>query len=232
MRGAATGVEWPGDPCPAWAKLVSTAGPSCRSKTTTSARARARCQAGDTPITPAPRTATLICTSPLSLLSFVVKARKNRCRSTVHVAVVGPRIGTVLRKRADDRHLVHVDAIEAVGQHLAPRPLQLRRQLDARGAGADDGQLRLFGAQWCGLRMGADAGVDHAGMEAPCVCLRLQLHRVLAHAWRAEIVALASDRDDERVIAQLAPRRDLAPFRVVRCRQRSRAAGLPHVRAV
>ena len=45
---------------------------------------------------------------------LVVKARKNRCRCAAHGAVVGPRIGTVLRKRVEDRHLVvHHDELRA-----------------------------------------------------------------------------------------------------------------------
>jgi hypothetical protein len=57
--------------------------------------------------------------------------------------------------------------------------VQLGRQLDAGGAGADDGHVQLLGPQGRGLRMRADAGVDHAGMEALRVGLRLQLERML-----------------------------------------------------
>jgi hypothetical protein len=42
----------------------------------------------------------------MSLLSLVVKARKNRRRAAAGVAVVGPRIGTDLRQEADVQHLV------------------------------------------------------------------------------------------------------------------------------
>ena len=123
--------------------------------------------------------------------------------------------------RLDDAHLdvlVGVDAVEPERDDFARRAVQLGGQLDAGGAGADDRDLELLGPQRRRLRMGADAGVDHARVEAPRIGQRLELHRMLADAGRAEVVALAAHGDDERVVAEGALRRDLATLVVERRR--------------
>ena len=61
---------------------------------------------------------------------------------------------------------VRIDAVEPVGDELARGLVQLGRQLRARRAGADDGDLQLLGPQRLGLGIGADAGVDQAAVEA------------------------------------------------------------------
>ena len=106
--------------------------------------------------------------------------------------------------------LLGVDAVEPVGDELARGAMQLGRQLHARGAGADDRDVQLLGPQRRRLRVGADAGVDHArGGSARASAGVSSVDRVLAHAGRAEVVALAADRDDQRVVAEGALRRDL-----------------------
>jgi len=57
--------------------------------------------------------------------------------------------------------------------------VQLGRQLDAGGAGADDGDLQLPFAARAGLRVGADAGVDQSAMEARRLLRRVEPERVL-----------------------------------------------------
>jgi hypothetical protein len=92
--------------------------------------------------------------------------------------------------------------------------VQRGRQLHAGGAGTDDGHVQLLGPQRRDLRMRADAGIHHAGMEALGVGLRLQLQRMLADARRAEVVALAAQRQHQRVITEHTIGRDLAAFGV------------------
>ena len=78
--------------------------------------------------------------------------------------------------------LVGIDAVEPVGHHLTRRAVQLRGQLDAGRAGADDRDVQLLGPQRRRLRVGADAGMlTMRAMEALRVGLRiLQRDRVLA----------------------------------------------------
>ena len=91
----------------------------------------------------------------------------------------------------------------------ARRLVQLRGQLDARCPGADDHHAQLFRPQRLALRVGADAGVDEAAMEAcrPATAVSSAIACSL-HARRAEIVGQTADRDDQRVVAKLARDRD------------------------
>jgi hypothetical protein len=68
-----------------------------------------------------------------------------------------------------------------------------------------------FGPALAGLRVRADGGVDQAAVEAARVVRGLELHRVLRDARRAEVVALAADGDDQRVVADAPRRRDDRP---------------------
>ena len=74
---------------------------------------------------------------------------------------------------------VGIDAIEAVGDELARRLVQLGRELRPGGAGADDGDLQLLRPQRLVLDMGADAGVDQPAVEAR------RLDRRSRARWRA-----------------------------------------------
>ena len=63
--------------------------------------------------------------------------------------------------------LLGVDAVEARRRPPARVvAVQLGRQFDARGAGADDRDVQLLGPQRLGLGVGAHAGVDEPPMEA------------------------------------------------------------------
>jgi hypothetical protein len=61
---------------------------------------------------------------------------------------------------------VEIDAVEAEGGELAHRSVQLGGEPDAGGAGADDDAMELARPQRRGLRIGAQAGIDHAPVEA------------------------------------------------------------------
>ena len=92
----------------------------------------------------------------------------------------------------------------------ARRVVQLRRELDAGGAGADDRDVQLLGPQRLGLRVRANAGVDQPAVEAlrPAGASSSVIAYSL-HAGRAEVVGQAADGDDQRVVAERALRRDL-----------------------
>ena len=103
---------------------------------------------------------------------------------------------------ADADVLVGIDTVQPEGDHLARRAVQLGRQLDTGGTRADDRHLQLLRAQRRCLRMGADAGIDDPGAEALRVGSGLELHRVLGHARRSEVVAEAANRHHQRVVAE------------------------------
>ena len=89
---------------------------------------------------------------------------------------VGDRGGELFRQRRQDARRrfdqidpdVHlgIDAVEIVRDDVAHRFVQLGGKLDAGGAGADDGDVQLARPQRLVLRIGAQAGVDHAAVEA------------------------------------------------------------------
>ena len=112
------------------------------------------------------------------------------------------RQDAVGRLDQDEPHvLVGIDAVEAVRHERARRVVQLGGELDAGGAGADDRDVQLLGAQRLGLRVRADVRVDEPPVEA------LGLGRVSSaiacsrDARRAEVVGQAADGDHERVVA-------------------------------
>ena len=146
-----------------------------------------------------------VCTSTPSLRNSSSDASDRRARQGRQHA----------RRGLDEQHadvLVGIDAVQPEGHHFARRAVQFGGQLDAGGAGTDDGHMQLLRPHRRVLGMGADAGVDHARMKAQRVGGRLQPHRVFAHTRGAEIVALAADRDHQRVVAEGALRRDLPAF--------------------
>ena len=76
--------------------------------------------------------------------------------------------------------LVGVDAVQAVGHQLARRAVQLGRQLDPGGAGADDRDLQLLrrsGSCCAWARMQA---LTRRRESARASAVRLELDRVLA----------------------------------------------------
>ena len=123
--------------------------------------------------------------------------------------------GRAGRMRSDglddvDAHvLVGIDAVEPVGDELPRRAVQLGRELDPGGAGADDGDLQLLGPERPRLRMRADAGVDEPAMEALGLLRRVEGDGIVRDPGGAEVVAHAADRDDQRVVGKRAARRDL-----------------------
>ena len=127
--------------------------------------------------------------------------------------------------QADLDVLVRVDPVEPVRHHLARRAVQFGSQLDAGRPGADDRDMQLLGPQRRRLGMRADAGVDHACMEALGVGLRLELERVRGNARRAEVVAEAAEREHQRVVAEHAVGRHL-PALVVQVRRDAHLAPL------
>ena len=121
------------------------------------------------------------------------------------------------RRRFDQLDLdlhVEADAVKIVGHEVAHRFVQFRRQFDAGGAGTDDRHMQLTGLERLILRVGAQAGVDHAAVEAGGLIERIKRDGVRTDARRAEIVRHAADRDDERIVAEHARRNDRLPFLV------------------
>ncbi len=104
-----------------------------------------------------------------------------------------------------DAHVaVGLDAVEPVGDQLARALMQLGGELDPGGAGADDRDRELVGAERLGLGVRADAGIDQPAVEALGLVGRIQAQRVFGHARRAEIIGQAADRDYQRVVAEAA----------------------------
>ena len=106
--------------------------------------------------------------------------------------------------------MLRIDLVETVSDDLARGVMQLGGELSAGGAGADDRNVQLAGLDRRVLMLGAQAGVDHALVEAGRLLRRLQRHCVLAGAGGAEIVGDAADRNHQRVVTELALRIDLA----------------------
>ena len=90
--------------------------------------------------------------------------------------------------------------------------MQLGSQFGARRAGAHDRDMKLPGTYRARLRLGANAGIHQAAIEARRLGRGLERHRMLGNAWCTEIVGDAADRDHQRVVADGPRRRDLAPF--------------------
>src|SRR5262245_62408357 len=104
--------------------------------------------------------------------------------------------------------LIGIDPVEAVGNKLTWGVVQLGRELCAGRASSDDGDLELLRPQCLRLGVAADIRIHQAAVEARGIEWRVQRYRMLAHAWRAEIVALATHRDDQRVVTKAARGRD------------------------
>ncbi len=87
------------------------------------------------------------------------------------------------RPRLDDRHpdvALGIDPLEAVGDELARRLVQLRRELHTGRAAADDRDVELLGTQRLGLRVRAYAGIDQPPMKVLGVIGRVEADRVFA----------------------------------------------------
>ena len=68
-------------------------------------------------------------------------------------------------------------------------------------AGADDCHVHLFGFVQFGLRLRTEQGIEQPLMEAFGLVRGVQQDRILANTRLAEVVAMAADRDDQRVVA-------------------------------
>ena len=93
--------------------------------------------------------------------------------------------------------------------------MQFGGQFRAGGARADDRDMQLPRAHRGVLRMGAQAGIHQAAVEAHRLLRRLQRDGMVAHAGRAEIIGGAADGDDQRVVGKGLGGGDLAPFLVM-----------------
>src|SRR5580704_8086031 len=76
------------------------------------------------------------------------------------------------------------------------------------GAGADDGDVQLPRPQRLILCIGAQAGVDHAAVEARRLIERVERDGIVVDPGRAEIVRHAADGNDERIVTEHARRND------------------------
>ncbi len=119
---------------------------------------------------------------------------------------LGQRGQDALGRLDDDEAdvLVRLDAVEAVRHQRARRVVQLRGELDAGGARADDGHVQLVRPQRLHLRMRADEHVHQPAVEPLGGRGILQRDRVLLDARRTEVVRAAADRDDQRVVGERA----------------------------
>jgi len=107
---------------------------------------------------------------------------------------------------------LRVDAVEPVADHFADGTMQCCGQFRAGCAGADDRHVKLARTHRAFLRLRAQAGVDHAPVEALGLRRCLQRHGIFDDAGCAEIVGDAADRDHQRVVTDRGVRRDQAPF--------------------
>jgi len=107
---------------------------------------------------------------------------------------------------------LRIDAIEPIGDHFTRVAVQFGRQFGADRAGADDRHVKLAGTYRAVLRLGANAGIHQAAIEARRLGRGLQRHRMLDDAGCAEIIGDAADRDHQRVILDGPRGRDLAPL--------------------
>ncbi len=110
---------------------------------------------------------------------------------------------------------VEVDAVEIIGREVAHRFVQFGGQFDPGGAGADDGAMQLTRPQRLVLRVGAQAGVDHAPVESRGLVERIERDGMIGDARRAEIIGHAAHGDDQRIVAKHARRNDSPPVLVV-----------------
>src|SRR5206468_744929 len=110
----------------------------------------------------------------------------------------------------DQSHVLFAaDAIKTIGHQRARRVVQPRRELHAGGACTDDRDLELLRTSRPRLRVCADVRVDQPPVESRGVLRRVKGDCMLFRTGRTEIVGLAADRDDQRVIGELALRRHL-----------------------
>ena len=107
---------------------------------------------------------------------------------------------------------LRVDAIQPVRDHFANRAMHLGGQFGAGCAGTNDRHVELAGAHWAFLRLRAQAGIEQAPIEALRLRRCLQPHRIFGNTWGVEVVRDAADSDHQRVVADRARWRDLAPF--------------------
>jgi hypothetical protein len=88
--------------------------------------------------------------------------------------------------------------------------MQLGGKLNARGAGADDGDLKLVRSQRLVLGIRAQARVEQTLVKAVCILLRIERKRVITRAGRAEIIGAAANCDEKRIVMHRAARQHFA----------------------
>jgi hypothetical protein len=93
--------------------------------------------------------------------------------------------------------------------------VELRRELHAGRTGADDRDVELPGFERHRLGVRAYARVDEPMVKALGLFGRVEADRMLARARCAEIIGAAADRDDERVVVNLAARNQLFTVELV-----------------
>src|SRR5262245_50167515 len=102
--------------------------------------------------------------------------------------------------------------LETESDDLTNGPVQFGGKLHTRRARANDGHVQFVLTQQLRLRVGPKTGIDQALVEALRIRGAFELQGMARDAWSAEVVALATDRDDQGVIADDAARGDLSAF--------------------
>ncbi len=106
--------------------------------------------------------------------------------------------------RRFDQHdlqvFLRVNMVKAVTRQHVGRRMQFGRQLNAGRAAADDGdrQNAAAGRARNGLR--ANTGIDEPLIELPRGFWRVELDGVFSRSEGAEVIGLASNGNDQRVI--------------------------------
>src|SRR5450759_1553128 len=77
--------------------------------------------------------------------------------------------------------------------------------------------MQLTALQRRRLHLRADAGIHQSSVEMPGSVGRIERDRMLTHAGRAKVVALAAGRDHEGVVRHASSGRDLATFFIDVC---------------
>ena len=124
-------------------------------------------------------------------------------------------IGTIAIGRLDQSYLdvlVGIDLVEPEGDDAAYGTMQFRRKLGTGRAGTDDRDVKLARPNRFGLRVREQASIYQAAIETLCLFGSVDTDCVFAHARRAEIIADASNCNDQRVIANGAFRRNQTPI--------------------
>ena len=119
-----------------------------------------------------------------------------------------------------DLHIAgDVDAVEAVVGQMPQRLMHLRRELDAGGPGADDGDAQHLAGRPVRLELRPQADAEQALLEAVGLLVAVEIEAMLGDAGNGEIIARAAHGDDQRVIGDLPGGGYLLPIGVQDRRQ-------------